>query len=492
MANNTAPVQAPRSPLAPGANGASGAHSGAGAGNGPLAPPLRDAQRIVAHEPDLLHSATVYFDHAVARLGLDPDLRTALQEPERDLAVSVPIVRDDGRLVVLTGRRVQHSTARGPAKGGVRFHPGVTRDEVAGLAALMTWKCAVVDIPFGGAKGGVICDPTTMSRNELRQITLGYTLAIMPNIGPHKDILAPDVNTDEQTMAWMVEAASRMAGYNVFGIVTGKPLTMGGSQGRAEATGRGVAIATARLAHKAGMRLENTTVAVQGFGKVGAYTARILAAMGCKIVAVSDISGGLHNPRGLDIESLAQHVTHAPNHLLEGYHGNAGRITNDELLYLAVDVLIPAAMENQITAANADRIQARAIVEGANGPTTPEADRILLDRGVQVVPDILANAGGVVVSYFAWVQNIQNYYWSWETVRQRLEEVLVRSFEDVWSFSRAHDVDLRTAAYMLGIQRVAHVVRQRGFAGALDSGRGAELRGGYGDLLGCQTLVKMG
>jgi glutamate dehydrogenase (NAD(P)+) len=424
------------------------------------APPI--AKQLIKDEPGLLNSATVYFEHAAEQLGLDPAVREILKRPEREMLVSVPVVRDDGRVEVFAGNRVQHSTVRGPAKGGVRYHPHVTLEEVEGLAALMTWKCAVVDIPYGGAKGGVICDPATMSKNELRQLTMGYTRAIMPIIGPHKDIPAPDVNTNEQTMAWMVEAASSVAGHNVFGIVTGKPLSLGGSQGRAEATGRGVAIATASMLKKAWMQLEDTTVAIQGFGKVGAHTAQILAGMGCKVVAVSDISGGFYNPKGLDVESLIQHVADSPSHLLKGYKGAAEPITNEELLYLPVEVLIPAAMENQITAANVGRVRAKAIVEAANGPTTPEADRALVDRGVLVVPDVLANAGGVVVSYFEWVQNLNNYYWDLDTVRQRLEEVMVRSFNDVQTFSERHHVDLRTGAYMLGIQRVADALNIRG------------------------------
>ncbi len=422
-------------------------------------------QRVVEDEPDLLSSATVYFNHAAERLGLSDAMRQVLQTPERELIVHVPVTRDDGRVQVFTGCRVQHSTARGPAKGGVRYHPDVPLDEVNGLAALMTWKCAVVDIPFGGAKGGIICDPTTMSKAELRQLTLGYTRAIMPIIGPQKDIPAPDVNTNEQTMAWMVEAASSMVGHNLFSIVTGKPISMGGSEGRAEATGRGVAIATACMLKKASRPLEETTVAVQGFGKVGAYGAQILAGMGCKVVAVSDVSGALYNPKGLDIDSLIKHVAKSPNHLLEGYRGDAEPISGDALLLLDVDVLVPAAMENQITAANADLIKARAIVEGANGPTTPEADRILTDRGVVVVPDILANAGGVAVSYFEWVQNLNNYYWDIATVRARLEEKMVRSYDDVWNFSNTYNVDLRTGAYMLGVRRVADVLAQRGYDG---------------------------
>ncbi len=438
-------------------------NNGNGNGKAEHTPAPSPAQRIVANEPGLLNSATIYFNHAAERLGLSQDVREVLKSPERELLVSIPVVRDDGRVEVFAGNRVQHSTLRGPAKGGVRYHPGVTLEEVAGLAALMTWKCAVVDIPYGGAKGGIICDPTTMSKNELRQLTMGYTRAIMPIIGPHKDIPAPDVNTNEQTMAWMVQQASSMAGHNVFGIVTGKPISMGGSQGRAEATGRGVALATVRMLKKVWKRTEDTTVAIQGFGKVGVYTAQILAEMGCKVVAVSDISGGLYNPSGLDVAELSKHVAESPRHLLEGYDGNVERISNEDLLYLDVDVLVPAAMEDQITAANVDRVRAKAIVEGANGPTTPEADRALVDRGVLIVPDILANAGGVVVSYFEWVQNLNNHYWNLETVRERLEEVMVRSFDEVWNYSAKHQVDLRTGAYMLGIGRVAEVLAQRGF-----------------------------
>lgn len=434
--------------------------NGNGAAHAQGMPP--SATRILRDEPGLLNSATVYFERAAERLALDAGLRKVLERPERELVVSVPIVRDDGSVEVFAGCRVQHSTARGPAKGGVRYHPQVTLDEVAGLASLMTWKCAVVDIPYGGAKGGIICDPAAMSPNELRQLTTGYTRAIMPIIGPHKDIPAPDVNTNEQTMAWMMEAASSMAGHNVFGVVTGKPVSMGGSQGRAEATGRGVAIATASMLKRTWMPLEGATVAVQGFGKVGAYTAQILAGMGCKITGVSDVSGGYYNPDGLDVEALIHHVTNSPTHLLDGYAGDAERITNDDVLYLPVDVLIPAAMEDQITAGNVGRVRAKAIVEGANGPVTPEADRALMDRGVLVVPDILANAGGVVVSYFEWVQNLNNYYWDIETVRQRLEEAMVRSFDAVWEYSSVLHVDLRTGAYMLGIQRVADVLTERG------------------------------
>ena len=422
-----------------------------------------DIHETELNEPGLLESALVYFNHAAERLGISPGLQRVLRTPERALSVSIPIALDSGEIEVFTGCRVQHSTVRGPAKGGVRYHPEVSLEEVEGLAALMTWKCAVVDIPYGGAKGGIICDPATLSQNELRNLTIGYTRAIMPIIGPQKDIPAPDVNTNEQIMAWMVEAASRIEGQNVFGIVTGKPLALGGSQGRSEATGRGVAIATACLLKKLDRSMTNTTVAIQGFGKVGNAAAAILAEMGARIVAVSDVSGGLHNAEGLDIKDILSYTASSPGHLLEGYAGTAEPITNSEILLLDVDVLVPAAMENQITAANAAQVKARVIVEGANGPTTPEADHILLGNGTVVVPDILANAGGVVVSYFEWVQNMNQYYWDLQTVRDRLEQVMVRSFEDVWNFSATHEVDLRTGAYMLGIKRVADALQLRGF-----------------------------
>ena len=427
-------------------------------GNGATAPQTLEAQ------PGLLQSALIYFNHAAERLGLGPGLQKVLRTPERELTVAIPLVRDNGEIDVFSGYRVQHSTVRGPAKGGVRYHPEVSLEEVEGLAALMTWKCAVVDIPYGGAKGGIICDPGTLSSNELRNLTMSYTRAIMPVIGPQKDIPAPDVNTNEQTMAWMVEAASRMEGQNVYGIVTGKPLALGGSQGRSEATGRGVAIVTACLLKKLDRRMEDTTVAIQGFGKVGNAAASILAGMGARIVAVSDVSGGLYNADGIDINELLAYTAHSRGHLIEGYPGKAERISNAEILLLDVDVLVPAAMENQITGSNASQVKARVIVEGANGPTTPEADSILANNGVTVVPDILANAGGVVVSYFEWVQNLNHYYWDLQTVRDRLEQVMVRSFEDVWTFSSTHGVDLRTGAYMLGIKRVADAVELRGLA----------------------------
>jgi glutamate dehydrogenase (NAD(P)+) len=418
----------------------------------------------VQEEHGLLHAALGYLDQAADRLRLEPGIQQMLRVPERALAVAVPLVRDDGRVEVYQGYRVQHSTARGPGKGGVRYHPTVTLDESAGLAALMTWKCAVVDLPFGGAKGGIAVDPTGLSPAELRRLTLAYTHAIMPLIGPQKDIPAPDVNTNEQTMAWMLEAARQAAGQPVPAIVTGKPLALGGSLGRAEATGRGVAVVTAQVLTKQGRLPTETTVAIQGFGKVGAHAARLLRAQGCRIVAVSDVSGGLYDPDGLFIEDLLRYVAQSPGHLLAGYPGSGTPISNADLLCLDVDVLIPAAMEDQITAANADQIRARVIVEAANGPTTPAGHAILVANGVVVVPDILANAGGVVVSYFEWLQSLQSYYWDLETVNRRLAQKMAASFAEVWRYSDQQGVDLRTGAYMLGVSRVA-ALAARSFAG---------------------------
>jgi glutamate dehydrogenase (NAD(P)+) len=325
----------------------------------------------------------------------------------------------------------------------------------------MTWKCAVVNLPYGGAKGGIACDPTTMSPGELRRLTMSYAHQIMPIIGPHKDIPAPDVNTNEQTMAWILEAGSQAAGEQVPGIVTGKPLALGGSLGRAEATGRGVAVSVAEILAKRDKPLHQTTVAIQGFGKVGAHAARILAGMGCRIVAVSDVSGGWYNPRGVFVEEMIRYVAQSPQHLLAGYAGDAEPISNEDLLFLDVDVLIPAAMEDQITGANAHRVNAPIIVEGANGPTSPAADMILANKGAVVVPDILANAGGVLVSYFEWYQNLQSVTWDLETVNRRLEQTMADSFTEVWRFSDQHNVDLRTGAYMLSISRVAAAVKAR-------------------------------
>lgn len=402
-------------------------------------------------------------DDVAQRLDLDPGIHAILRQPERELIVSVPVVMDDGRIKVFTGYRIQHSSARGPCKGGIRYHPEVNLNEVKALAALMTWKCAIVGIPYGGAKGGVQCDPSQMSENELCRMTRRFTAMIMPIIGSKRDIPAPDVNTNAQTMAWISDTASILEHKTVIDIVTGKPVPLGGSLGRKEATGRGVAIVTAELLKRKQVSPSNTTVAVQGYGNVGSYAATILEQMGCKILAVSDVSGGLYKPQGLDIVDINRHVRTHPQGLLEGYSARGvARITNEELLASRVDVLIPAALEHQIRTDNAPHIQAQMIVEGANGPTTREADEILSRRGITVVPDILANAGGVVVSYFEWVQDLQCFFWDEAEVNENLERILVRSFEQVWSFSQEQKVPLRLGAYMLAVDRVASAVQARG------------------------------
>jgi glutamate dehydrogenase (NAD(P)+) len=402
-------------------------------------------------------------DDVAQRLDLDPGIHAILSQPERELTVSVPVKMDDGLIRVFTGYRVQHSSARGPCKGGIRYHPGVDLNEVRALAALMTWKCAVVGIPYGGAKGGIECDPRQMSEDELCRMTRRYTAMIMPIIGGMRDIPAPDVNTNAQTMAWITDTVSMLERKTVIDVVTGKPIPLGGSLGRKEATGRGVAIICAQLLKRKRRKLSDTTVAVQGYGNVGSYAATILNQMGCKIVAVSDISGGLYNPQGLDISSINEHVAAHPQHLLEGYKARGvARVNNDELLTCKVDVLIPAALEHQIRADNAPFIQAKMIVEGANGPTTREADELLNTRGIIVVPDILANAGGVVVSYFEWVQDLQCFFWDEAEVNKNLKRILTRSFKEVWDYSREQNVPLRLGAYMLAVGRVAGAIGARG------------------------------
>jgi glutamate dehydrogenase/leucine dehydrogenase len=427
---------------------------------------VKPRPRFVVAEPpkqDLWDTVLAQLDDVAQRLKLDPGLHAILRQPERELTVAVPVVMDDAQIKVFTGHRIQHSSARGPCKGGIRYHPDVNRNEVRALAALMTWKCAVVGIPYGGAKGGIECDPRQMSEDEICRMTRRFTAMIMPIIGPRRDIPAPDINTNAQIMAWMADTVSMLQGKTTLGIVTGKPIPLGGSLGRKEATGRGVAIATKELLKRKRRNLSDTTVAVQGYGNVGIATATILHQMGCKIVAVSDISGGLYDPRGLDIASINRHVAVYPQRLLEGYEASGvEKISNPELLVSDVDVLIPAAIENQIRADNAPYIQAKMIVEAANGPTTREADAILNDRGIIVVPDILANAGGVVVSYFEWVQNLQFFFWDEAEVNRNLKRIMVHSFREVWGFSREQEVSLRLGAYMLAVDRVANAVRSRG------------------------------
>jgi glutamate dehydrogenase/leucine dehydrogenase len=419
----------------------------------------------VAEPPrqDLWDTVLAQLDDVAERLSLDPGIHAILRQPERELTVSVPVVMDDVPVEVFTGYRIQHSSARGPCKGGIRYHPGVNLQEVRALAALMTWKCAVVNIPFGGAKGGVRCDPSHMSQDELCRMTRRFTAMIMPIIGSRRDIAAPDVNTNPQTMAWMADTVSMLERKTVIDIVTGKPIPLGGSKGREEATGRGVAITTRELLKRQGLTPSDTTVAVQGYGNVGSHAATLLDQMGCKIAAVSDISGGLYSSRGLDISSINQHVTNHPRGLLEGYAApGVEQISNDDLLTSDVDVLIPAALEHQIRDDNAPDIQARMVVEGANGPTTREADDILNDRGVVIVPDILANAGGVVVSYFEWVQDLQCFFWDEAEVNANLKRIMTRSFEEVWTFSQEMNAPLRLGAYMLAVDRVAGAVQSRG------------------------------
>jgi glutamate dehydrogenase (NAD(P)+) len=402
-------------------------------------------------------------DDAAERLQLDPGIHAILREPERELTVSVPVVMDDGTIKVFRGYRVQHSSARGPCKGGIRYHPDVNLNEVKGLAAMMTWKCAVASIPYGGAKGGIQVDPSPMSQRELARMTRRFTAMIMPIIGPKRDIPAPDVNTNAQVMAWIADTATMLEGSSMLSIVTGKPLNLGGSLGRTAATGRGVAIVTADLLRREGHALADTRVAVQGYGNVGSNAARILAQMGCRIVAVSDVSGGIYNPHGLDVGEVDRAVAAHPKHLLEGYTAaNVERVSNEELLETDVDVLIPAALEHQIHRNNAGRIRARYIVEGANGPTTREADDILHEKSTVIVPDILANAGGVVVSYLEWVQDLQSFFWEESEVNRQLQMIMERSFREVWDFSHVQGVPLRQGALMLAIGKVAEAVQARG------------------------------
>jgi len=400
-------------------------------------------------------------DSAAKKVNLDPDIHAILKCPKRELKVSVPVKMDSGRIEVFEGFRVQHSSARGPCKGGIRYHPEVSLDEMKALAALMTFKCAVVNVPYGGAKGGIRCDPTKMSRAELERLTRRYTATIMPIIGDHRDIPAPDVGTNSETMCWIMDTVSMLGDKASFEIVTGKPVDLGGSLGRREATGRGVTIITKKILEKS--KISTPTIAVQGYGNVGSATANLLNQENFKVVAISDVSGALFNSKGLDFPSINKHIAHSKNHLLEGYKKKGvTSITNEELLRLPVDILIPAALENQITMDNASEIKAKIIVEAANSPTTPEAERILLNRDVILVPDILANAGGVIVSYFEWVQSIYVFFWKLDEINKNLERILDSAFEEVWEFVQKKRVDLRSAAFMLALTRLDNAIRQRG------------------------------
>lgn len=399
------------------------------------------------------------FDIAAELLNLTPGLRSILRVPQRELSVNFPLKRDDGSTTVLQGFRVQHNLSRGPTKGGIRYHPSLTLDSVRALAMWMTWKCAVANLPYGGAKGGIVIDPKPLSVEELERMTRRYATEISILIGPERDVPAPDVNTNPQIMAWIMDTISMHQGYTVPAIVTGKPLNIGGSEGRSEATARGIVYVLAEAARHISLDLSASRVAVQGFGNTGANTARMLAELGATIVAVSDSQGGLYNARGLQPTAVLEHKRRTGT--VCGY-AEADALSNEQLLELDCDVLVPAALEQVITAANAPRVRARLIAEAANGPTTPEADEILYEQGAFVLPDILANAGGVTVSYFEWVQGLQEFFWSEKEVNAQLERVMSRSFQAVLRAAQEHEVHMRTAAYLVGVQRVTDAVTTRG------------------------------
>lgn len=391
----------------------------------------------------------------------DSDIE-AIKYPERELKVAIPVCMDDGTTRVFEGYRIQHSTSRGPAKGGIRFHPAVNENEVKALAAWMTFKCAVVNIPYGGGKGGVICDPSQLSERELRAITRRFTAAIAPLIGPEQDIPAPDVGTNASVMGWMMDTYSMLKGHCVHGVVTGKPIELGGALGRSEATGRGVMFTVQNILKKRKLPVVGTSVAIQGMGNVGSITAKLLHAKGMNVVAVSDVSGGIYNPDGLDIPRILRYLSSDRRHLLKDYtEEGMTQISNDELLELNVQVLVPAALENQINTTNADRIRADIIVEAANGPITSEADETLLKKGITIVPDILANAGGVVVSYFEWVQNIQSVSWTEDEVNEKLKHIMDPAFESVWEIAHTKGTSLRIGAYLIAVKRVVEAKKAR-------------------------------
>src|SRR6266542_553116 len=399
------------------------------------------------------------FNFAAQKLNLDEGLWKVLQYPNRELIVHIPVSMDNGKLEVFTGFRVQHSIARGPAKGGIRYGPDVTLDEVRALASGMTWKCAVVGIPFGGAKGGVICDPHKMSRSELERLRRRYATEISIIMGPNSDIPAPDMNTNPQVMAWIMDSFSMHQGYSVPAVITGKPLAIGGSEGRLEATARGVQVVTREALKDLNMLPDRCSVVIQGFGNVGSVTARLLAEMGCKIVGLSDIKGGVYNPAGIDVHTALRYSKEHGN--LAGLPGTE-LVTNDELMELSCDILIPAALENQLTGRNAARVKAHLVVEAANGPTTPDAEAILYDNGVTIVPDILANAGGVTVSYFEWVQDLQRFFWAEHEINDRLESIMTRAYYAVRHKAREQQTNWRMGAYLLAVARVAEATELRG------------------------------
>ncbi len=409
----------------------------------------------------LLESALYQFEEAAERLGLDKDMRGWLKAMKREYTATFPVRMDDGSLRMFTGYRFQHSLTRGPAKGGIRYHPDVDADEVRALAMWMTWKTALVNLPYGGAKGGVTCDPHSMSKGELERMTRRYTSEISLIIGPEVDIPAPDLNTNSQTMAWIMDTYSQGKGYSVPGVVTGKPLSIGGTKGRYEATGRGLAITAREAIAHLGLKASDLTVAVQGFGQVGSIAALLLAQMGCKIVAVSDLTGCVYNPRGLDISALISYARSTGGGGVMGF-AQAERLPPDAIFDMPARMFVPAATGSQITEFTAPRLKAEIVVEGANGPTTPRGEEVLRQRGIYVVPDVLANAGGVTVSYFEWVQDLQNFFWEEEEINARLERIMVHAFREVLALSTQQKVDLRTASQMIAIGRVAQATIDRG------------------------------
>ena len=424
-----------------------------------MATMIEDELRQEDRETNPFESMMSRFDRAAKLLKLEDDLYAVLRVPNRELKVYIPVRMDSGRIQVFEGYRVQHNFARGPAKGGIRYAPDVTIDEVRALAAWMTWKCAVVNVPFGGGKGGVVCDPQQMSTGELERLTRRYAAELIDFIGPDKDVPAPDMNTNEQTMAWIMDTYSMHARHTVNAVVTGKPVALGGSKGRREATGRGVLFVVNEAIKRLGMTPPQTRVVVQGSGNVGGIGAQLMHEAGYKVLAISDVNGGIYNPDGIDIPAALKHLYSTRS--FEDFP-DVEHVSNEDLLEIECDVLVPAATENQIRSDNAERIKCRVLAEGANGPTTAGADEILQSKGIFVIPDILANAGGVTVSYFEWVQDRMGYFWKEEVVNERLEDVMVASFNELVKYAERHNVDTRTAAYMLAIDRVAYDTRMRG------------------------------
>jgi glutamate dehydrogenase (NAD(P)+) len=410
-------------------------------------------------EVSVFGDAIAYFNEAAALLNLDPGIKAILTHPSRQIIFSIPFQRDNGQIEVYTGYRVQYNFARGPAKGGIRFHPGVTLDEVTALAFWMTWKCAVVDLPFGGGKGGVTCDPSTLSISEIERITRRYAAELVEVIGPDKDVPAPDVNTTSQHMAWIMDTYSMHHRMNVPGVVTGKPLEIGGSRGRVEATGRGVSIVALEEMARMGVSPKGATVIVQGFGNVGSIAAKMFAAAGCSVIGISDVTGAYVNEAGIDVAGAIAYAQE--HHSLDGYRGGT-KMSNQAMLELPCDVLVPAALEKVLTIDNAARIKAKLIVEGSNGPTTPEADHLFARRGIVVIPDIVANAGGVIVSYFEWVQDRQGYFWRESEVNERLRDQLLENFAVVRETALARGISYRTASYVVAIDRVVKSLKARG------------------------------